>query len=318
MSNDPAVTTQETVTKLPPEQDAAFKNLIAAAQQQFSSPGGLAGEFFPGETVAGFDPNQLAAQNQSIDFANQFGSQFQDQILQGLQFGLQGVLNPLDQPGIQDSLKFLQTNALQGLTEGILPQIRSGSIASGGFGGSRQGIAEGLAAGRTQQGVAGAQAGLINQAFQGGLGVFNNALNNAGNIFQSALAPQGILAGVGGQRQQQEQNLINAAQQRFNFESQVAPFLNLQRLQGLLTNNLGGTQTSTTTQDPGGNKILQGIGTAISLASLIPSGGATAPLLGSTFGGGGDLFGGIFGKTGIGSDVFGTGIGGKILTPGGG
>lgn len=268
-SEDPSVT-QESVSKLPAFQEEGFQQLIANALKQFGAPGGLAGEFFPGQTVAGFDPLQTAAQEQSVGFANQFGGDFQQQLLSGLQFGLSGVLNPLQQPGIQDSLQFLQQNALQGLTEGILPQIRSGAIASGGFGGSRQGIAEGLAAGRTQQGVAGAQANLINQAFQGGLGVFSNTLGQAGNIFRSALAPQSILAGVGGEKQAMEQNLLNAARERFEFENQIAPFQSLQRLQALLTNNLGGTQTTTKTSDPGGNPILQGIGTIMSLLSLIP------------------------------------------------
>ena len=55
--------------------------------------------------------------------------------------------------------------ATQNLQNNILPGIRSGAQAVGGFGGSRQGIAEGNAIGQTNQGISNALAGLYSNAY---------------------------------------------------------------------------------------------------------------------------------------------------------
>lgn len=77
----------------------------------------------------------------------------------------QGTLNPtgalesLLSGKVQNPYLDQQSQAIIGqltrnFSENVLPQIRSGSIASGQYGGSRQGIAEGLAASRLQQDIA--------------------------------------------------------------------------------------------------------------------------------------------------------------------
>lgn len=47
-----------------------------------------------------------------------------------------------------------------------MPQINSGAIAAGGFGGSRQGIAQGLAIGQTNQGLSSSLASLYGNAYE--------------------------------------------------------------------------------------------------------------------------------------------------------
>lgn len=54
----------------------------------------------------------------------------------------------------------------QQLNEQILPGVRSQAVASGGYGGSRQGIAEGLAMGRSQEALQGNLANLYNSDYQ--------------------------------------------------------------------------------------------------------------------------------------------------------
>jgi hypothetical protein len=68
-------------------------------------------------------------------------------------------------PYLKQQAEGLQTSANQNLQQNILPGINTGSIASGGFGGSRQGIAQGLAIGNSQTGVANAQANLYGNAY---------------------------------------------------------------------------------------------------------------------------------------------------------
>lgn len=84
-------------------------------------------------------------------------------------------------PYITQQAQQLQTNATNNLQRNIMPGINSGAIAAGGFGGSRQGIAQGLAIGETNRGVADAQANLYANAYnmdqQFGLG--NRAADTA-------------------------------------------------------------------------------------------------------------------------------------------
>lgn len=60
----------------------------------------------------------------------------------------------------------ISQNATRALNEQMLPGVRSDAIASGGFGGSRQGIAEGLAMGRTADAISGAVGNLYAQDYQ--------------------------------------------------------------------------------------------------------------------------------------------------------
>ena len=55
----------------------------------------------------------------------------------------------------------------QNLQNNVLPGINSGAMAAGGFGGSRQAIAQGLAIGQTNQGLSNSLAGMYGQAYDG-------------------------------------------------------------------------------------------------------------------------------------------------------
>lgn len=78
----------------------------------------------------------------------------------------------------------------QALNEQALPGIRSQSIAAGGYGGSRQGIAEGLAIGRSNEALQGNLANLYNTDYQQDR---NRALQQYGMEMQNQLG-QGQLS----------------------------------------------------------------------------------------------------------------------------
>lgn len=65
-----------------------------------------------------------------------------------------------------------------------LPQINSGAIAAGGFGGSRHGVAQGLAIGQTNQALSGALAGLYGGAYESdqNRALQNKSLDNSYNL----------------------------------------------------------------------------------------------------------------------------------------
>ncbi|ATB52658.1 putative DNA injection protein [Vibrio phage vB_VspS_VS-ABTNL-3] len=70
---------------------------------------------------------------------------------------------------VQDLIAANTTAANKQLTEGMLPAVRSGASASGNYGSTRQGIAEGVAQGQTADALAGANANVLSDAYSQGL-----------------------------------------------------------------------------------------------------------------------------------------------------
>jgi hypothetical protein len=133
----------------------------------------------------------------------------------------------------------MQTDATRNLTENVLPNVRSSALASGGFGGSRQGIAEarGLQDFSTQMGRAVSQFGQNNtdaavaaQSGQYGQDQANklNALNTLSGQQYGVAGQNASLASQAAQMAQQN-NQFNAGQQ-----NQAAS----QQYQGDLSQNL--------------------------------------------------------------------------------
>jgi len=82
----------------------------------------------------------------------------------------------------------LQATSNQNLSQNVMPGIGHGAIAAGQYGSSRQGIAEGVAAGNAQAGVNTGQANLYSNAYQTDQ---NNALQNKSLDNNFALTNQG-------------------------------------------------------------------------------------------------------------------------------
>lgn len=78
--------------------------------------------------------------------------------------------NPYDlgttaNPYLQGQADAITRTATNNLNRNILPGIGSGAVAAGGYGGSRQGIAEGNAIGQTNQGITDSLANLYGNAY---------------------------------------------------------------------------------------------------------------------------------------------------------
>lgn len=132
-----------------------------------------------------------------------------------------------------------QTDATNNLMRNVLPGIRSGAQAVGGYGGTRQGIAEGNAIGdfSNQMNTANTQLGLANsanttgaqaQAFNQGQDRSLNALNTLGGQQYQTSLTQGQFdqqAGSQNSAQAQQANMQNASMQQqvnlANLQSQI-------------------------------------------------------------------------------------------------
>ena len=124
-------------------------------------------------------------------------------------------------PYLQDQASAISRNLTQNLQENILPSINSGAMMAGGFGGSRQGIAQGLGIGRTQQAIGDAQANLYSQGYntdqqigaQRDIASMNDATQRYGldNQFKINLGSLGL---------QRDIASMNDATQRYGLDNQ--------------------------------------------------------------------------------------------------
>lgn len=278
-------TRQETVTRLPPQQQAAVNELLGGATREFRSGGP---EFFGGNTVAGPTQNELAGRQSAVNFARGQGGELASNAIDANNFFLDpnNLFDLSRIPGFADTQAGITRDATQNLTENILPLLRSSAGASGQFGGTSQQIGEGLAAGRTSEGIADALARMSLDAFSQNLGANQAAIGRAPGLFNLGVAPGDVQANVGAAERGDLQAQINADRERFDFD-QNRQLTNLQNFRNLIgqQGTFGGSQT-TTSQQPGGNDFLGTIGPLLSLgALLLPGGQAAAPAIAAASGG---------------------------------
>lgn len=110
------------------------------------------------------------------------------------------VLNPNANPALQQYIQMANQQTTDAFNQNVLPGLKSGAVQSGGVGGSRAGIAEGLAAQGLQRTLAQQTAGMTSAAYGQGLNAYTKGL---------ALAPQTAqLQGAEGQAQQQISSVL--------------------------------------------------------------------------------------------------------------
>jgi len=102
----------------------------------------------------------------------------------------------MSNPYLQSQADAITNQVNRNLTTNILPQIGSSAVAAGGYGGSRQGVAEGLAVGQTNQDLSNSLANLYGTNYQQDVG---NALTAYGLQNQYNLGLGNL--GLGNQQQ---------------------------------------------------------------------------------------------------------------------
>lgn len=281
-------TNSTSTTALPGDQQTNVDMLMGGARDQYRTGGP---QYYGGNTVAATDPNSLAGRTAALNYSSGGGLNF----VQGLQRGEStfldpnNIYNPQNIPGYARAREATMTDATNNLQRNILPSIRSGAVADGAYGGSRQGIAEGLASSETARGVGDTLARMDMDAYNSGLGMYNAAANRAPTTYGLGLAPSNTQMQVGDMYTNDAQKQIDADMSRWNFD-QLRPLLNLQTLQSLTgtSGQYGGTQTGTQTQQQsgGGGGLTQGLGLLMSLASMMGKGGGSGGSGGTGFWGG--------------------------------
>ena len=174
-------------------------------------------EYYTGQTQAGFTPDQLTAQQGIRDFATQGAPSIMNPALSAYQQGTSAnMLDVANNPYVNDMAQAAADRAMGALTP-QLADIRGGAIMSGGYGGGRQGIAEGNALAGAADSANQAAAQIYGNAYGQGLSNQLGTMGQTGALMGAGFQPYANLALSGEQQQLREQSLINDAQAAHNF-----------------------------------------------------------------------------------------------------
>lgn len=305
--------TQVTKSEIPSWIQQPIQENIQLAGQLAARPY----EAYQGQTVAGFSPMQQAAQQyatQGVGYSLPAYAQAQQvaaqetgyQAPQFLGSDITGYMNPYTQNVLDVAQQQLQRQTQQQL-QNIGQQAR----AARAFGGSRQGLQEGVLRAEAARSAGELAANLQNQAFQQA-----TALQQADFARQQAASGQrlgaaqqlaalgaggqaaigqdvSLLAGLGSQQQALQQAQLQDQYRRWQ-EAQQYPLQMLALRQAAIPGGgVGQTQTATTSGGTSASPFLSGLGGALSGAQL----GYLVPGLGTGLGAiGGGLLGLLGGR----------------------
>jgi hypothetical protein len=238
---------------------------------------------YPYRTYAERSPMTDAAQRAQVGYATNYLPGLFESGNQALAFML-GSPDVATNPYVQRMIQAQNREIGDTLSRDWLPQIRSGAVGSGQYGGSRQGIAEGLA-------MSEATKRAQNAAAQIGLGAYGQGLDQqrAGMALfpqqaQLGLMPSQIYGQVGGAQEGYQKSIIDDAYNRWMFNQQ-APYTKLAAQSAAFQ---GASPYGTSTMTGGGSSPwATGIGTAASIYGLGQQAGwwggqAPAPVSGPT------------------------------------
>lgn len=214
--------------------------------------------------VAGFDPLQTQGQEMVLGstdaMQNIVGSAGQ-----GNAFLSSGAaLDPNSNPALRATIDASTRPIIQNLMETVMPSIRNNAVATGNFGSSRQGIAQGLATGRAATAVGDTAAKVATAGYNSGLDAMGKAQANAAGVAGAQAIPGMTTSGVGDVRQALAQMLLGEQGQRHNYE-QTGDLMMARELMSLAQGVPGGTAISSASvpeQDP----MMQYLGMAIQAA----------------------------------------------------
>lgn len=223
--------TSETRTDVPEWMRPYSIDILERAKELSTTPLG----YYPGETVAGFTPEQIKAQELIAQRALA-GSPLVRTAQGGIQETMEGkYLTPESNP-------YLSAYVQRGFEE-TLPQMDTSAIQAGRYGSGAWGEMRGRAMADIASNIYGA-------AYEAERGRQMEAYRLAPELSLMDYADLEKLAGVGSQKQELEQKKIDEAIKKWEFE-QMEPWQRLYLYGGFLPSDFGGVST---TQIRGGGK----------------------------------------------------------------
>lgn len=262
----PSNTTQTTKVEYSPEEQAARNKVMSAALGTYDNAIASNDGQYKGAKPAGLGDTTL----QGMDMLRQNAQQQQGQIAQtqnannfNLRDGMFVDSNPYLQSAIGAATRPL-VEQFQG-PGGALSSIRQGAQAAGGYGGSRQGIAEGIAAKALMGKVGDITSTMSSSAYDRGRDLQMQAIKNQGMLTMMSQLPGQTVGQIGTQLDASRQQQFNYDANKAQYESQ-AQWEPLQNLANLIYGGSNGTTTSTGTGPEAPDNTMQTVGALGSMA----------------------------------------------------
>ena len=156
--------------------------------------------------------NQMAGQTGALSYADSPALQ---NLIQSTQGGFQSAMNPQQNPMLQQAMQSAIRPITQNYQENVLGGITDQAVQAGQTGGSRQGVAEGIAGRGYLDTIGDVATNMAYQDFTGGQDRMLNAMQQAPTIANLGMLPSDI-------------------QQQVGTQQQLAPWQQLQLQQGLI------------------------------------------------------------------------------------
>lgn len=267
-------TTSTSTVQLSPEQ----KQLLGLVTPAFASyfptgaggkpTGGVNAQTYPGSTVAPQNPLETIGQQMTLGAAPAQAQSAASALSGNNWLTSGGVLDPTQNPGLQGAIAAAQRPITQNFAQTILPGIDAEAVNAGGYGGNRQGIAQGMASQAYMNQLGDTAASIINPAYQAGLDAMTKGQALAPSLGQYATAPGATVSGVGTTQRGFQQAQLTDTINRF-YQQQFLPLMIAQQIAGTALGFPGG---STTTQSSGGSTspVQTAAGGISALLGIIP------------------------------------------------
>lgn len=241
--------TKTTTQNLTPEQQKLVGLSMPAFEQIATGTPTLPGA----AGVAGFDPLQTLGQNTVLA-----GTDTQKGVVSGAAGANQwltsgAALDPDTNPYTRKVQEAAVRPIYDNLVQKILPAISADASTSGtggisaNYGGSRHGIAQGLATQSANDAAASATASVGNNAYDKGLAAMLSAMGQSNAVAAGQSIPGSTISSVGDVRQQQAQKYLTAEQQAQQF-LQFLPYIKASALAAGAGSLPGGSTTATGSQ----------------------------------------------------------------------
>jgi hypothetical protein len=251
-------------------------------------------EYYGGPTVAGMTPAQMESMNLASNWVTGGAQDMMGNMSNNYNDMMSGRVNTGEGSPYGDMMNTYRSQAMDSANQ-MMQGVRSNQVMMGQPGGSSRGdLLNNQVIDEANKQVTNAGAQMYNNAYNQAQNTRNNALGQYSNIMNMPLGMSASLYNqVGLPQQQLNQNIMNDAKQRYDYNSQL-PWQNLQRYQQMINGNMGSTSSSSSgggsTQTVPGQTTsgwdtvqkIAGIGTQL---MGIPGGGLISGLLGGMGGG---------------------------------
>jgi len=286
----------QTVQNFDPAEAAQRAKVQSEASRLYDqTAGSISSSPYTGAQVIPYSGDTLTGQELTKTAANTMAGQTLPQLNAATKFGLSDVLDVNSNPYLQSTIAASVRPITESYTDpnGVMSNIRAESMLNGGQGTStRQGLAEGVAAGRYANAVGDAASKVATDGYGKGLDTFAKIYGLTPQTMQAQTMPGQLYDAVGAQNEGMAQALenYNAESRNWELNAEWAP---LQNWANIVYGGTGPGSATSTTSGGGArsNPLLGAAGGALTGYQLGTMGGATFGPAGAVAGA---LLGGLF------------------------